>query len=141
MHSARLPRGSIGGPARPDGRGAGGQVTVETALLYGGVVIGLVAMALYAKGAYQGYLYSQATVHGSQFDPRQPYQEQQTINQLHIVQDIDVTSGTVSTGGVGDSDGLPSVPDDNGVPDRILETKVRTEANWDISREAQYEVR
>jgi len=123
-----------------------GQVTVETFLLAALAVTALVAMSLYLQRGYQGYLYANTAVQGTQFDPTQPSSDTQTLNNYTVSQE----STTALQGGSQSSARLPRglcrgdemcLPDMAGgtMTGRVLRSAVTSVANWDVSRDATYE--
>lgn len=58
-----------------------GVFTAETAVLVTMGIAGLVAMSVYVQRALQGGVFGVASSIGSQYDPRNPYQETQGLNQ------------------------------------------------------------
>jgi hypothetical protein len=116
-----------------------GQATIETCVLIGMSVAALVTMNIYLQRGYQGYMRANAAAHGPQFDPRE---STYTIDQTHHIgqhQDIDIVSGYEIVGqGIGQDDlsGRGGVP-----PQRSLGIRVRMDSDWDIERNAQWDVR
>ncbi len=117
-----------------------GQSSLEMLVLGGVAVSALVIMAVYVQRAYQSYLYSSGSTHGLQFDPRRTYTESSTVNVFRQTTDVTVKTGQP---GVDLPTGTPDLPSTPGgqLPGRILETKVRAQTDWDISRKATYEAR
>ncbi|MBI3322000.1 MAG: hypothetical protein HYZ91_07030 [Candidatus Omnitrophica bacterium] len=120
------------------GGGRRGQSALELLVLGGVAVSALVIMAVYVQRAYQGYLYSNGSAHGLQFDPRGMYTESSTVNSFQQTTDVTVKTGQQSVKLFSGTNDLPSTPGGQ-LPGRILETKVRAQTDWDISRNATYE--
>ena len=118
-----------------------GQSAIEM-LFYGGMIAaGLTGMAFYVNRAYQGYLYSTGSGHGSQFDyDNDAWQHQQVLNTFNQHQEITIVPS--SGGPVVDlpagNDDLPSIPGGS-VPGRRLETTSEVNTLWDIRRNGHYE--
>lgn len=115
-----------------------GQSTVEMAVMLGAVVAALVATHVYLRRAYQGYLYTNASAHGQQFDPTRPYQTTDLINDLTQHQTVEIENTEPGVHLPGGDDRLPSVPGGN-LPGRALKTTVRVETDWNVSRESRYD--
>ena len=115
-----------------------GQASVETVLLFIGVVFALVAMAVYVQRAYQGYLFSNASSHGLQFDPTQAYHEDQQLKTFHQHQHIEVTSGKEAVAAFAGDSRLPSVPG-GVVPAGILGTKANVTTSWEVETNGTYQ--
>ncbi len=117
-----------------------GQSTVEVAVLVSMAVSAFVFMMVYMQRAYQHYLYVNASDHGSQFDPTQPYVERQQLKTYSQVQDIDVLSGEAAVDFFKGNPDLPSVPGGT-LPGELLVTKANAKSEWSINRTAIYEAR
>lgn len=115
-----------------------GQVTVETAVFITAVIGALVGMAIYMQRAYQGYLFSNSSAQGLQFDPNDNYAVGRTIR-LSQTQEITIQSGpTVSL--VKGNDDLPSVPGGK-LPPRSRLTRVNVTDDWDLTGGSLYEAK
>ena len=66
-------------------RGSRGLALLETAVMITCVITGLVFMGMYAQRAIQGGLFGATSSLGLQFDPRDPYREQQTLSSSDTV--------------------------------------------------------
>ena len=93
---------------------------MEIALLVAAVAAALTVVGVYLQRGYQGYLRTASQSQGIQFDPTQPYNSSQRIEQYNRNQSIDVTSEEAGT-------------------TRILTSKVRTVTDWDVRRNATYQ--
>ena len=134
-----------------------GQATIETTVLVGAAVAALVMLAPYLKRAYQGYLFSGASAHGFQFNPRQDFNVTDRIVAFNQTQDIDIISGTaaVKVIGEGASSTDTMVKDfygtftgsgdagaqiaEGALQGRALATKVRVDTSWDLQRNGRFE--
>lgn len=125
-----------------------GQTTVETAILIGAAVMAFVTMSLYVQRAYQGYLYTNASAHGSGFDPKQGYLEMQELTtswdpikgkvvgpSFRHVQDLkSEQEGVTGTSPGGTKLGLSA----GSIPGRILRSTVDSTLDWSVNRRACY---
>ena len=116
-----------------------GQSLVEWAVLVV-VVVGVlvVGMRAYLQRGYQGYLRSNASAHGVQFDPTKVFVEEHQLNSISHVQEVDILSGQAAVNLFAGDPRLPSVPG-GALPGRTLETKVHSEAAWDVRKRATYD--
>ena len=117
---------------------------METALLLVCVLAALVALTVYVRRAYQGYLYAGAAGHGPQFDPTQTSSDTLRLNRLSVVQNTTVTAtqpalalpeGECESPAVGGC-----LPDAAGarIGGRILRTKTNVHTEWDLGRDATF---
>lgn len=113
------------------------QASVETLLLIGMGVSALVLMAVYLQRAYQGYLYANASAHGTQFDAKQNFTSTQSLNGFNQVTDVDVTSGQQAIDIFGGGEALPS-PSGGSVAPRALGVKVKVVTTWDVGNDGTY---
>ena len=116
-----------------------GQTTVELVILVGVAVGALAVMMVYVQRAYQGYLRGNAFTQGQQFDPTQPYTENQRLS-LSQDQQIDVVSAQGPVTLPGGSSDLPSIPGGT-VPGRLLTMTVDATSDWSLGRDQRHEAR
>ncbi len=116
-------------------RREGGQAAIETAVYMAMAVIALVTLVVYVQRAYQGYLYTNASAHGPQFDPNQQYAIRQNLNNFtqRIQSDITVTTPAMKDPDGDPVNGLPSIKGGQ-VPGRLITSVTKTNTNWAVSR-------
>ena len=117
-----------------------GQSTVELAVMLGAVVAALVATHVFVRRAYQGYLYANASAHGPQTDPNGANSMTQSMNEFSQHQTVEIKTTEPGVDLPGGDKRLPSIPGGH-LPGRTLQTNIRVETTWDVSREAQHETR
>lgn len=95
---------------------ARGQAGTETILVVVFVIAGLIAMLVYVQRGIQGNLFSATSGLGAQFDPRDPWAENETMAQTDTVVQV-VRGGTVGApmldghlGGMPNQNSLPDLP-------------------------------
>lgn len=81
-----------------------GQVTVETAVLFGFVVAGLVAMAVYLQRGVQGGMKSNADSIGTQFANNDPWESHTKSRTVETPDDVVTNQNSVNCQGL---DGAP----------------------------------
>ena len=134
-------------PDRRNNARLAGQTTIETTLLLGAAVIAFVTMSLYVQRAYQGYLYTNASAHGSGFNPKRGYLEIQELakpwdgannrvipggqafRQIQNLKNEQEGPGGTAAGAAAN---LPSIPSGS-VPGRVLRVTVDSTVDWSVN--------
>lgn len=119
----------------------GGQAMVETLLLLTLVSGAIAGLALYFQRGYEGYLYANAESHGSQFDPRQPFDSANQLDRFVVRADSTTKLQSPAVGNFGGicnklidklSGCLPSTPGGAAVG-ILLHTQTDVNAEWKIT--------
>jgi hypothetical protein len=110
------------------------QSGVELLLSVAFIAMAFVAMLLYLQRGYQGYLYSNASAQGVQFDPEELYDENYSLEfgrTSEIVSEVALNSDLPPSG-------FPSMPG-GGVPGKSLRVTIAQDAEWTLNRDSTYD--
>ena len=118
----------LNGPNGQNRLNGHGQSILEAGVLIAVVGAALVAMGIYLRRGYQGYIRETSQTHGSQFNPTRPFDETHRLNNYTRSQIVDITSGEASVPVLGGA-----------LPGRLLTTKVVTATDWDLTRDTRHE--